>query len=91
MRRSPVTGSSEDRSGAGRRFMRLIHCNNTRGELPCSPDRHERTGMGFIGDDGFRRILCHITFASLPRVCKTPVDDCRYDRCNIAKVSELAR
>ena len=46
--------------------------------------------MGFIGEDGFRRILHHKAFSSLPLVCETPVDDRRDDRGNIAKVRELA-
>ncbi|RPI35381.1 MAG: hypothetical protein EHM53_14050 [Methanoregulaceae archaeon] len=44
------------------------------------------TGMGFIGEDGFRRILRHKTFAPLPLVCETPLDDRRDDKGNIEKV-----
>ena len=46
--------------------------------------------MGFIGEDGFRRILHHKAIAPLPLVCETPVDDRRDDRGNIEKVRELA-
>ena len=47
--------------------------------------------MGFIGEDGFRRILHHPAFARLPLICKTPVDDRRDDRGNIQAVRNLAR
>jgi deoxyribonuclease-4 len=46
--------------------------------------------MGFIGDEGFRRIFRHPVFARLPLICETPVDERRDDRGNIRKVRELA-
>ena len=73
-------------------FARLhaIHLNDTKGDLGSGLDRHEHIGMGFIGEEGFRRILHHPVFAGLPLVCETPVDERRDDRGNIAKVRELA-
>ena len=70
--------------------LRLVHLNDTKGDRGSGLDRHEHIGMGFIGEDGFRRILHHEVFSSLPLVCETPVDDRRDDRGNIAKVRELA-
>ncbi len=70
--------------------LRVIHLNDTKGDLGSGLDRHEHIGMGFIGEDGFRRILHHPVFSKLPLVCETPVDDRRDDRGNIAKVRELA-
>lgn len=70
--------------------LKLIHLNDTKGDLGSGLDRHEHIGMGFIGEDGFRHILCHPAFSKLPLVCETPVDDRRDDRGNIAKVRELA-
>jgi deoxyribonuclease-4 len=46
--------------------------------------------MGFIGEDGFRRILHHPVLSAVPFICETPVDDRRDDVGNIAKVRELA-
>jgi len=74
----------------GLRHLRVIHLNDTKGDRGSGLDRHEHIGMGFIGENGFRRILRHKTFTSLPLVCETPVDDRRDDRGNIAKVRELA-
>jgi deoxyribonuclease IV len=75
----------------GLRNLRIIHLNDTKGDRGSGLDRHEHIGMGFIGEDGFHRILHHKTFASLPLVCETPVDDRRNDRGNIEKVRELAK
>jgi len=70
--------------------LRVIHLNDTKGDLGSGLDRHEHIGMGFIGENGFRHILHNPVFARLPLVCETPVDERRDDRGNIAKVRELA-
>ena len=70
--------------------LRVIHLNDTKGDRGSGLDRHEHIGMGFIGEEGFRRILHHKTFLTLPLVCETPVDERRDDRGNIEKVRELA-
>jgi deoxyribonuclease-4 len=70
--------------------IRVIHCNDSKGELGSGLDRHEHIGMGYIGEEGFRRILRHQPFSRLPLVCETPVDARRDDAGNIAKVRELA-
>jgi deoxyribonuclease-4 len=74
----------------GIKHLKVIHLNDTKGERGSGLDRHEHIGMGFIGEDGFRRILHHEILKKLPLVCETPVDDRRDDRGNIAKVRELA-
>jgi len=74
----------------GIKNLKVIHLNDTKGDRGSGLDRHEHIGLGFIGEDGFRRILHHKVFAALPLVCETPVDDRRDDRGNIAKVRELA-
>jgi deoxyribonuclease-4 len=70
--------------------LRVIHLNDTKGDRGSGLDRHEHIGMGFIGEDGFRRILHNTVISSLPLVCETPVDERRNDRGNIEKVRELA-
>jgi deoxyribonuclease-4 len=74
----------------GLRHLRVIHLNDTKGDRGSGLDRHEHIGMGFIGEEGFRRILHNKVFSSLPLICETPVDDRRDDRGNIEKVRELA-
>jgi deoxyribonuclease IV len=75
----------------GLHHLRIIHLNDTKGDRGTGLDRHEHIGMGFIGEEGFRRLLHNNSFLSLPLVCETPVDEQRDDRGNIAKVRELAR
>jgi deoxyribonuclease IV len=75
----------------GIKNLKVIHLNDTKGEKGSALDRHEHIGLGFIGEDGFRRILHNKIFSALPLVCETPVDDRRDDRGNIAAVRELAR
>ena len=70
--------------------LKVIHLNDTKGDLGSGLDRHEHIGMGFIGEDGFRRILHHPVLSKLPFICETPVDERRNDAGNIAKVRELA-
>jgi deoxyribonuclease IV len=70
--------------------LKVVHLNDTKGDKGSGLDRHEHIGRGFIGEDGFRRILHHKVIALLPLVCETPVDEQRDDRGNIQKVRELA-
>jgi deoxyribonuclease-4 len=74
----------------GIKNLKVVHLNDTKADRNSGLDRHEHIGMGFIGEDGFRRLLHHPAFKDLPLVCETPVDDRRDDRGNIAKVRELA-
>lgn len=71
--------------------LKIIHLNDTKGDLGSGLDRHEHIGMGFIGEDGFRLLLHRPDVAALPLICETPVDNRRDDAGNIAKVRELAR
>jgi deoxyribonuclease-4 len=75
----------------GIRNLKVVHLNDTKGDKGSGLDRHEHIGMGFIGEDGFRRILHHPVFRDLSLICETPVDERRDDAGNIAKVRELAR
>ena len=75
----------------GIEYLRIIHLNDSKGDLGSSLDRHEHIGMGFIGEDGFRCILHNPVVSVLPLICETPIDDRRDDAGNIAKVRELAQ
>jgi deoxyribonuclease-4 len=75
----------------GIKNLRIIHLNDSKGDRGSGLDRHEHIGMGFIGEDGFRRILHHPVLSALPLICETPVDDRRDDVGNIVKVRELAK
>jgi deoxyribonuclease IV len=74
----------------GLEHLRVIHLNDSKGDCGSGLDRHEHIGLGYIGEEGIRRILSHPAVRSRPLICETPVDERRDDAGNIAKVRELA-
>ncbi len=78
-------------NAVGIKYLKMIHLNDTKGDLGSGLDRHEHIGMGYIGENGFRLILHHPVFSALPLICETPVDDRRDDIGNIKKVRETSR
>lgn len=70
--------------------LRMVHCNDSKGELGSGLDRHEHVGLGAIGEEGFRLLLHRPELRDLPFICETPEDDRRDGAGNIAKVRELA-
>jgi deoxyribonuclease-4 len=70
--------------------VKCIHLNDSKGDRGSGLDRHEHIGMGFIGEEGFLRILHYPVFRDLPLICETPVDFRRDDEGNIRKVRVLA-
>jgi deoxyribonuclease-4 len=71
--------------------LKAVHLNDAKGALGSHLDRHEHIGMGLIGEEGFRAILHHRVFASIPLICETPDDGKRDDAEEIRVVRELAR
>ncbi len=69
--------------------VKLVHLNDSVGDLSSHTDRHEHVGMGMIGDEGFRNLL-RSTLGRLPLILETPKDSRRSDTENLTKVMELA-
>jgi len=69
--------------------LKLVHLNDSLGELGSRIDHHEHIGLGKIGQDGFRNILAS-QLIKRPLIMETPVDDKRSDIDNMEKVYELA-
>jgi len=69
--------------------LKLVHLNDSCGDLNSHIDRHEHIGLGKIGENGFRNIL-RSTFATLPLILETPKDYRRSDLENLIKVKNLA-
>lgn len=55
--------------------IKLIHVNDSKGDLGDNLDRHEHLGLGKIGADGLKKFLTHIKIANIPKVIETPIDD----------------
>ena len=69
--------------------VKLVHLNDSKGELGSRMDRHNHIGMGYIGEEGFRNFLAS-KFSTKPLILETPVDETRSDADNLLKVRELA-
>ena len=69
--------------------LRLVHLNDSKGDLNSCIDRHEHIGMGKISEKGFRNIL-RSRLGDLPLILETPKDSRRNDVGNLDKVKELA-
>jgi deoxyribonuclease-4 len=74
----------------GLKRLKLVHLNDSKGDLGSAMDRHEHIGLGKIGLDGFRSILQNKTFKSVPMVLETPIDSRRDDLENLRVTRELA-
>ncbi len=70
--------------------LKVIHLNDSKGELGSGRDRHEHIGMGYIGDEGFKAIFRHEAFRNLPFIMETPIDERRDDVGEMRKVRELS-
>jgi deoxyribonuclease IV len=68
----------------GIRRVRLIHVNDSKGELGDNLDRHEHIGKGHIGIEGLKSFLSHPKIRDIPMVLETPIDEPGDDRKNLA-------
>jgi deoxyribonuclease-4 len=69
--------------------LKLVHLNDSKGDLNSRIDRHEHIGMGKIGEEGFRNVLGS-RLSHLPLILETPKDARRNDVDNLRKVRDLA-
>jgi len=69
--------------------LRVVHANDSKGELASGRDRHEHIGMGHIGEQGFRAILYNDAFRRLPLILETPIDKRGTDVTDLRKLREL--
>jgi len=71
--------------------LKVIHLNDSKGELGSGRDRHEHIGLGYIGENGFSSFLKHQSVKDLPIILETPIDGRRDETGNIRKVRELSQ
>jgi deoxyribonuclease-4 len=69
--------------------VHVIHANDSKAPLGSHVDRHEHIGQGYIGLDGFRRILTHPKLRSKAFILETPVDKEGDDRRNVETLKSL--
>ncbi|MBP2669923.1 MAG: apurinic endonuclease Apn1 [Deltaproteobacteria bacterium] len=73
-------------------LVRMWHLNDSKTAMGSRVDRHQHIGEGRIGLPGFRRILTHKGFSSLPMILETPKDgedEFEMDVRNLAALRKL--
>ncbi|MBK6406302.1 MAG: deoxyribonuclease IV [Holophagales bacterium] len=79
-------------SSCGLDLVKVIHANDSKKERGCRVDRHERIGLGQIGEKGFVNLMTEPAFAAVPKILETPKDDDgHWDREGLAALRKLAR
>ena len=71
--------------------IRVIHANDSKAGLGSHVDRHANIGEGYIGLDGFRRILAHPGLRNKAFILETPVDKDGDDKRNLDTLKLLWR
>jgi deoxyribonuclease IV len=69
----------------------VIHANDSKMPLGSRVDRHQNIGEGYIGEDGFRRILNHPQLKTKAFILETPVDKPGDEVRNLEALKRLAR
>ena len=77
-------------SEIGLKHIKIIHLNDSKGELGCHLDRHEHIGLGHIGEDGLGQVVKLANKNKIPIILETPIDERRTDFENIRKAKDLA-
>ncbi|MBI3990828.1 MAG: deoxyribonuclease IV [Candidatus Omnitrophica bacterium] len=73
----------------GLKRVKLIHLNDSRGEINSKLDRHEHIGKGKIGLKGFRFIINHPGLRNVPFILETPKNGPECDPMNLKIVKGL--
>jgi len=75
----------------GFEHIRILHLNDSKGEIGCNRDRHEHIGLGQIGEVGLSYVIKKANSKKIPIILETPIDERRDDVGNMKKVKELAQ
>ncbi|NPV26828.1 MAG: deoxyribonuclease IV [Firmicutes bacterium] len=68
--------------------VRLVHANDSQGQLGSRVDRHAHIGEGMIGAEGFTRLLHHPLLRKLPFILETPFEGVPADIQRLRELSE---
>lgn len=71
--------------------VRVVHANDSKKGRGCRVDRHERIGLGAIGEGGFANLMTEPAFESVPKILETPKDESGdWDRAGLTALRRLA-
>jgi deoxyribonuclease-4 len=71
--------------------VKVIHTNDSKTPFGSRVDRHEHIGHGYIGEEGFRRLLNHPQLRSKAFILETPNDEEGDESRNIETLKRLCR
>ena len=72
--------------------LRILHLNDSQGELGSHRDRHAHIGEGEIGLDGFRHLVNDRRLRSVPMILEThKSEDLHEDIANLKVLRSLVR
>ena len=69
--------------------IKIIHLNDSKGELGSNLDRHYHIGLGKIGENGIRCLVNYKKLSHVPIIMETPIDSVRNDIDNIEFVRNV--
>lgn len=72
--------------------IKLVHLNDSEGELGSTVDRHVHIGEGKIGEQGFKAFINNPHLKNLPFILETPkeeIDGQPADKINLQKIIDL--
>ena len=73
----------------GLKELKLVHLNDSKGDIDSRLDRHEHIGLGKIGEAGVAALLRHSKIKNLPIIMETPINNIRGDPENLKVVVDL--
>ncbi len=85
-----VLDEFDDKVGMSK--LKVLHLNDSVGEFGSHVDHHQHIGKGFIGLDGFERILAEPRIRAVPGILETPqraTDDPSDDLANVRTVRRI--
>jgi len=74
----------------GLEHLKILHLNDSKGELGSNLDRHFHIGLGGIGKEGLGTVIKLMNKRKIPMILETPIDNIRDDFKNIKQAKELA-
>jgi len=74
----------------GLKYLKILHLNDSKGELGSHLDRHDHIGLGHIGKTGLSKVIKLMNKNKIPIILETPIDDRRDEFGDIGTAKELA-
>lgn len=70
--------------------LKVVHLNDSKGEMGSNLDRHDHVGLGKIGLEGMKTVVKYADKNKLPIILETPINEIRDDFENIKIAKSLA-